>query len=133
MPTKEGWTHDRDHDKVTLGRKQYRNMEEWSRPCAICGTRFSIFTRTGAEYVNSSFGLITCKEHRGIKPEAGSVVDYTELENLRAFKSVTEEELAGVYMHNRELQAQVDALTTRLAQYELQPAMEKAQKEFPWS
>ncbi len=115
MPTKDGWTHDRDHEKIKLGKKSYRNMEEWSRPCAVCGEKFSIFVTTGSEG-NSSFGLRTCKTHRG---ERGGAPE--ELQTLRTANATMTAELAGLYVRVRELQE-------RLGKYELAPMMTK----MPW-
>ena len=127
MPSKDGWVHDRDHEKITLGKKQYRNMEEWSRPCGICAEKFSIFVRTNNNgTVNSSFGLRTCKQHRGEKITGGIVAaDMPAMETLKMANKCMTEELDGLYAENKDLK-------TRLARYELQPAMEAAQNKMPW-
>lgn len=64
--TREGWTEVREHDSIYLGSKQYRNMKEWSRPCAICGSRFSAFEKVGQVDANSRFSNRTCEAHRGL-------------------------------------------------------------------
>lgn len=141
MPSKEGWTHERDHDKVTLGKKQYRNMEEWSRPCALCGNPFSIFVRTGAGELNSSFGLRTCKDHRGQKIPGGSVTDGPEIEALRMSNAVMKQELDGAYAQAKTLFEENQVLKARLARYELQGAIQEhatnsepaSNLTFPWS
>lgn len=119
MPSKDGWTQVRDHEKITLGRKTYRNMEEWSRPCAACGAPFEIFVRTNAGMVNSSFGLRTCKEHRGQKPAPGTSTPLNE-------------EFQRVMMANKIMQEELDGLYARLAKYELPAAMREAAKKMPW-
>lgn len=96
MPSKDGWVNERDHDKITLGKKQYRNMEEWSRPCSVCGEKFAIFVRGNTNSVNASFGLRTCKEHRGQKTGAPGVVVSSEA--VDALKK----ELAEAYDANME-------------------------------
>jgi hypothetical protein len=142
MPSKDGWTHERDHDKVTLGRKQYRNMQEWSRPCAICGEKFTIHVRASDDVVNSSFGLRTCKNHRGQKIGGGVVVAtdealraaYLKLEEthsmlverweglqplydeLQQFYGVQLKEIAELKRENADLR-------TRLSRYELGPRL----------
>ncbi len=126
MPTKDGWTHQRDHDKVQLGRKQYRNMEEWSRPCAVCGEPFSIFTRAnGSGVVNSSFGLRTCQSHRGERPGAVGTPATGEVEGLRTANATMREELDGLYSVVRDLRE-------RLSKYELGPAMAAQAGKMPW-
>jgi hypothetical protein len=150
MPSKDGWDHDTDHERITLGKKTYRNMEEWSRPCGVCGTRFSIYVRTNATAVNSSFGLKTCKEHRGQKI-GGGVLDSGAVEELRAELKGMQELLAewsavwktchpllkpyglgGVDTFARAVQA----MHARLAAYELPAAMAQAEagieKKMPW-
>lgn len=123
MPTKDGWSLEREHDKITLGKKQYRNMEEWSRPCAVCAERFSIHTRAGA--TSSSFGLRTCKEHRGRVLVAG---EPGELERLKMENSTMRQELDPIYARNRELFEENQQLKARLAKYELPEML----KNMPW-
>lgn len=66
--TRDGWQHEKDHDSIQLGGRQYRNMKEWSRPCAICGAKYSVFEKAGSVDANSRFGNKTCDEHRGLLP-----------------------------------------------------------------
>ena len=131
MPSKDGWTLERDHNKITLGKKEYRNMEEWTRPCGVCGEKFNIYVRANGGMVNSSFGLKTCKEHRGQKI-VGGVLDTEELEKLRMANKVMKDELDGLYARNSALFAEVqilkaenETLRNKFAPYELQPAMER--------
>ena len=132
MPSKDGWTLERDHNKITLGKKEYRNMEEWARPCGVCGEKFNIYVRANGGMVNSSFGLKTCKEHRGQKI-VGGVLDTEELEKLRMANNVMKDELDGLYARNAALFAELQivkaenaTLRNKFAPYELQPAMERA-------
>lgn len=117
MPSKDGWTHERDHDKVTLGRKQYRNMEEWSRHCCVCGDKFFIHVRqneTGA--LSSNFGLRTCKEHRGQKV-AGGGDEYAQILQERN----------EAWTLNAQLMQDNAELRKRLAVYELPAALGQLQ------
>lgn len=142
MPSKDGWTHDRDHDKVQLGKKQYRNMEEWSRPCAVCGEKFSIYVRGNAPggLVNSSFGLRTCRTHRGEKPGTAGMPAPGEVDTLRTANATMSEELTGLYARLREQGDTIDMLQDMLSRYELGPAMAAAaaayvkpvQLKMPW-
>jgi hypothetical protein len=147
MPSKDGWTNERDHDKITLGKKQYRNMEEWSRPCAVCGEKFSIFVRAAAGAVNASFGLRTCKEHRGQKTGAAGVlvsseqVDELKKELAEAYEvSMNHMQEKGEIARKYEAAfAEIQALKAELhafkSKHELGPAMEAAKnnsKIFPW-
>lgn len=152
MPSKDGWTLEREHDKITLGKKQYRNMEEWSRPCAVCAEKFFIYVRAGAQSVNSSFGLRTCKDHRGQRTGAvGSVANDEEL-------AAVKKELDEAYEANLELMQQAGgvrkaihetlglsllgdairydtvkaAIESLKAKYELQAAVEATAKKLPW-
>lgn len=155
MPSKDGWTLERDHDKITLGKKQYRNMQEHSRPCGVCGEKFSIFVRASAPSVNASFGLRTCKDHRGQKlGTAGTAVfeQHEELERLQAWEAVWHKALRFVqgrcpeatmlnideclvagfatadkqFQENSKFKAEIHALKLKLEPYELRPAMEAA-------
>ncbi len=123
MPSKDGWTLDRQHEKVTLGRKQYRNMEEWSRPCCVCGDKFSIFTSMNAVNINSSFGLRTCEKHRGQKGTNANMGD--------EFAQVLRERDEAWAM-NAELMQQNGELRRRLATYELPAAFAELQNKMPW-
>lgn len=122
MPTKDGWTHDSDHDKLTLGAKTYRNMQTWSRPCGVCGERFAIHVRSNGDVVNSAFGLKTCKAHRGQKIN-GAAINHERVAEL-------EKELADAYETNLENLARIKSLfeelqvcKAKLAGYELSGAM----------
>lgn len=66
--SRDGWTHERDHESIQIAGRQYRNMKEWSRPCSICGTKYSVFEKSGAVDANSRFGNKTCDQHRGLVP-----------------------------------------------------------------
>lgn len=153
MASKEGWNLEGTHDKITLGRKQYRNMEEWSRPCGICGVRFSIHVRQAAGTINSSFGLRTCKEHRGQKiggPAMIAFEQHEELERLQNWENTFFEVLRLV--QTKMPDATMTNLRERVAmlikaaddvyaayqalrvQHELAPAMaaQATQNKMPW-
>jgi hypothetical protein len=159
MPTKEGWTHEQNHEKITLGKKQYRNMEEWSRPCAACAKPFSIFVRMNTTGINSNFGYRNCKDHRGQKV-AGSIapISNEDAEIMEEWRKVWKEchplllphGLVGVdtfaaavqrlsdqnvarFSELQPLKAENHDLRMRLAKYELQPALEAQAKIFPWN
>lgn len=124
MRDRTGWTRG-DAGPQRIGTKTYKNLVEFSRPCAACQKSFSIYvTPKIAEGLadSNNFGLKNCELHRrgGGAPE--------ELENLRSKDRVMADELAGLYGFIKELKQENAALKERLAQYELQPAMEK----FPW-
>lgn len=74
--SREGWLHVADHNSVSLQGKQYRDMKEWSRPCAVCGTKFSVFEKSGTVDANSRFSNRTCDAHRNLLPavEKGYIV-----------------------------------------------------------
>lgn len=125
MPSKDGWTMDREHEKITLGKKSYRNMEEWSRQCVVCGAKFSIFTRANAESLNSSFGLKTCEAHRGQRPgTVQGLPDPNEFEKMRAANATMTQELTDLHAYSKALFEDNQRLKARLATYELQGAME---------
>lgn len=124
MPTRDGWTMDREHEKVQLGRKSYRNMEEWSRQCVVCGTKFSIFTRQNAESINSSFGLKTCPEHRGQRPTGAGPLEHGDFNCVMMANANMTQELAELHAYAKTLFEENQQLKARLAPYELQGAME---------
>lgn len=74
--SREGWLHVTDHSSVYLQGKQYRDMKEWSRPCAVCGAKFSVFEKAGTIDANSRFSNRTCDAHRNLLPavEKGYIV-----------------------------------------------------------
>lgn len=126
--SKDGWTLEREHDKITLGRKQYRNMEEWSRPCSVCGGKFEIFTRTNGGQLNASFGLRTCKLHRGQRGTAqapGVALPANELEQLRIENTNLRDECAGHLSYIAELERE-------LAQHRPPTVQQVLQKTLPW-
>lgn len=142
MANKDGWNLERNHDKITLGKKQYRNMEEWCRPCAVCGEPFTIYVRASAGAVNASFGLRTCKDHRGMKPGVTGTLHGISSEEFDAVKQERDEaweanlELLAkhkaVFDDLQVAKGEIASLRGRLAQYELPEAMAAAKNKMPW-
>lgn len=99
-----------------IGKKTYVNLVEFSRPCAACGKPFSIHVTAkianGAADSNS-FGLKNCPEHR-----RGGSKDTTELDQLRMANGIMREELEGLYVRDKELFAELQALKARLSVHE---------------
>lgn len=120
MHDRSKWTIGTTGDHVIKGRT-YKNLTEFSRPCAACAKPFSIFvtSRIASGFADSnSFGLKNCPEHR--RNSAASGVD---VEALRMANNVMKQELEGLYARDTGLFAENQALKARLATYELQPAM----------
>ena len=117
--SRDGWTCIADHSSVQLQGKQYRNMKEWARACAVCGVTFSVYERSGAVDANSRFSSKTCEAHRKLLAAVekgylvwsaalngmiagpacvGSAADINaELEQLRMANKIMKEELDGFY------------------------------------
>lgn len=138
--SRDGWTHRADHDSVYINGKQYRNMQEWTRPCVVCGEAVTAYEKKGMVDASSRFGNRTCKNHRGLLPalERGFIVwnaelkgivpgascvsgtvPAAELETLRTANATMKEELDCLYAANKELRE-------KLAKYEPGPALEAA-------
>ena len=126
--TRDGWSLKTDHQTVQIDGKQYRNMREWIKPCAICGAHITMFDKQGATALNSGFGMKTCTAHRGLMPAfekqllawdakfnrliagpalsgAATVLppaELTELESLRMYKNTVSEELKELDALRRE-------------------------------
>jgi hypothetical protein len=112
--------------ETKIGKKNYKNLTEFSRPCVTCGKPFSIFVtpKIAAGISDSnSFGLKNCEEHR-----RSAVRDVGDIEALRSANNTMRLELDALYRT-------VGELRERLATYELQPAMERAASPltFPWT
>ena len=114
------WTRGRSGE-LQIKNRTYKDLVEFTRPCASCGKPFSIFVTSkiaAGQADSNSFGLKNCPEHRRNTRTA----DTSETEALRMANSVMKAELDGLY--------------ARLAQYELQPAMKaRAASDgltFPW-
>ncbi len=112
MRDRTPWTQKPDTGPIRLGRKTYKNLVEFTRPCATCAEEFSIFVTAvvaDGRSDSNSFGLINCEKHRKSK------LIHADVETLMA-NNTMKQELEGLYARNKEL-------TERLAKYELQPAM----------
>lgn len=93
--------------------REYKNLTEFSRPCANCGNRFSIFVtdKIAAGHADSnSFGLKNCEQHRRSPVRA----DNAELERLRMANSVMKQELEGLYARDHALFAELQECKARL-------------------
>ena len=120
--TREGWTEVATHASIVLHGKQYKNMKEWSRPCVVCGAKFSAFESATRVDANSQFSSKTCKDHRGLLPAiergflawspdlggmvpgpscASGAVPNAELEQLRMINKNMKEELDGFYAEEK--------------------------------
>jgi hypothetical protein len=139
MHDRTPWTRGRTGDfqlKNTKGKERtYRGLTEFTRPCATCGEPFAIHVTAkiaAGEADSNSFGLKNCEQHRRNFVATEAVTN----ETLRMANDVMKQELAGLYERNQELFAEVQVLKARLAQYELQPAMEfsrgRVVKELPF-
>lgn len=133
MHDRAGWTRGTSGNHVVKGRT-YKHLVDFTRPCATCEKPFSIFVtqKIADGHADShSFGLKNCPAHRRNKPAD----EGTELETLRMANNVMRDELAGLYVRDKELFAEVQALKARLAAYELGPAMAAAaaqNNKMPW-
>ncbi len=151
---RDGWTEGAQHDSLQLAGKQYRHMQEWTRPCAICKNAFSVFEKIGHADANSRFSNRTCEAHRGLLPafEKGFIAWSEEARSVVAGASCGGSTLAdpiGVAEIKKERdeawEANIDymkrltaaiaelqivkaenvTLRNKFAPYELQPAMER--------
>lgn len=131
MHDRTEWRQGQEGTKVINGRS-YKNLTEFTRPCAACGERFSIFVteKIALGHADSnSFGLKNCEAHRRSKTTVSDDTLQTSNQTMR-------EELAGLYQRDKEQFAEIQTLKARLAAYELQGAMvgvaNGAQNKMPW-
>lgn len=129
MRDRTGWLR-KAQGPVRIKNKTYKNLAEFSRPCGKCGEEFSIFVTpkiADGEADSNSFGLKNCAKHRR---NGGPIEEQTTMEN-----NTMRDELNGLYARQATLEAENKLLATKLATYELQPAMAVAaqQKKFPWN
>jgi hypothetical protein len=132
MHDRTAWTRGPAGPK-TIGKKTYKDLVEFFRPCATCAEPFSIFVTSkiaGGQADSNSFGLKNCPKHR--RNKSGAEGD--EVDTLRMANQVMSEELKGLYGRDKEQFAEIQALKARLATYELAPAMAKVavQNKLPW-
>jgi hypothetical protein len=159
--SRDGWQFVAERESIQLQGKQYRHMKEWSRPCAICGTHFSIFEKSGAVDANSRFSNKTCEHHRGLLPAmekglirwdtgtkrlvAGLMLgmdptqplgDMTTVEQFQMIKSTMEQEIACLNEDNTRLFAENKQLRAELVKRPFDPhkalANELAKLKGPW-
>lgn len=147
---REGWTEMATHTSIVLHGKQYRNMKEWSRPCVLCGERFSAFEGAMRPDANSQFSNKTCAAHRGLMPafERGYLAWSTEprgiipgvmcvsaaLDTSEVTKERDEawEKNVELTVERGRLIRENEALKAELAKYQLQPAMREIKNKMPW-
>lgn len=154
------WTKLENKPSLMQNGTQYRNMQAWSRPCALCRKEFVAYT-PGNSPADKPPTVTTCEEHRG----APAGINYGWLawdgQNIipgRRMKAgsggVPSQELAEVTRERDEAWDQNMKLMTergelvrnyqtvfeensvlkaKLAQYELQPAMAETAKKMPWT
>lgn len=132
MHDRTAWTRGPAGPK-TIGKKTYKDLVEFSRPCATCSELFSIFVTAkiaGGHADSNSFGLKNCTKHR--RNKTGAQGD--EVDTLRMANQVMSDELSGLYVRDKEQFAEIQALKARLAGYELQGAMiaVAVQNKMPW-
>lgn len=121
MHDRTEWTRGQAGD-IKVKNRTYKNLVEFSRPCATCQKPFSIYVTNkiaGGHADSNSFGLKNCPEHRRNKATG----DLSDVEALRMANSVMKQELAGLYARDKDQFAELQELKARLASYELQGAM----------
>lgn len=124
MRDRSEWTEGRTGEHK-IGKKTYKALTEFTRPCVTCGERFSVFvTKKIADGLadSNSFGLKNCEKHR----RTVNAAEVAHAETTSMANSVMKAELDGLYSRNAVLEKQNADLKARLAVYELQPAMERA-------
>jgi len=110
---------------VTLKGKKYKELVQFSRPCATCTEPFAIYVTkviASGKADSNSFGLKNCAMHRRNKVGAEIGDEYSQV--------VTERNEA--WELNTDLMSQNADLRRRLATYELPAAMAAAQNKMPW-
>lgn len=132
MHDRTPWTRG-EAGEVKIKNRIYKNLVEFSRECATCKKPFSIYVTENiadGKSDSNSFGLKNCEEHRRNKP----TVELAEIEALKMANSTMKEELAGLYVRDREQFAQIQELKARLSAYELGPAMAAMNnlEKLPW-
>lgn len=138
-----GWTYDKPVNKWFQG--SFRSAHRITRPCPTCSGTIELDVTERAlegKATNHGLALRRCKACRAALkqgPEAyqerkqtvprvmghPTTMNTPELETLKMANKCMTEELDGLYLENKDLK-------TRLARYELQPAMEAAQNKMPW-
>lgn len=119
MHDRTEWTRGTANE-VKVKNRTYKNLVEFSRPCATCEKPFSIFVTkkiADGHADSNSFGLKNCPDHRRNKP-IGEAGDAVQMAN-----NTMKEELAGLYARDKAMFAEIQELKARLAKYELGPAM----------
>lgn len=121
MHDRSEWTRGTAGPKV-IGSREYKNLIDFSRPCAACGEPFSIYVTAkiaNGHADSNSFALKNCPQHRRNR----SAADNNELETLRTANVTMREELTGLYEQVRLQFEELQVAKAKLAKYELAPLM----------
>jgi hypothetical protein len=111
---------------VTIGKKTYKNLIEFTRNCQTCNEPFPIYVTSkiaNGHADSNSFGLKNCPAHRRNR----TATDEQEIETLRTANVTMREELTGLYEQMRTQFEELQVCKAKLAQYELGPALWQAQ------
>jgi hypothetical protein len=139
------WTKLENKNSLMQKGTQYRNMQAWSRPCALCKKEFVAYT-PGNSPADKAPTVTTCEEHRGApngisygwlawdgknvvpgpKMKTGGAVDSEELAEAKALAAEYAEGAMNELQRSGVLKRENDELKAKLARYELQPAMQQA-------
>lgn len=123
MHDRSEWTKG-DGGPKTIKNRTYKDLVEFTRPCATCGQPFSIFVtkRIASGHADSnSFALKNCEAHRRNKMAA----DTQELKDAIEIRDIELD----------VLRTKVADLEARLAKYELPAALASVQnnlQKLPW-
>lgn len=112
---------------VTIGKKTYKNLIEFTRPCQTCNEPFPIYVTSkiaNGHADSNSFGLKNCPAHRRNR----TATDEQEIETLRTANVTMREELTGLYEQMRTQFEELQVCKAKLAQYELGPALEAVEQ-----
>lgn len=112
----------------TIKGRNYKNLVEFTRPCASCSEPFAIYVtpRIADGHADSnSFALKNCEKHRrGLRSEHDSIS--AEVVQLRTENRNLRDECNGHLAYIKELEAE-------LAQYRPPTVQEVLQKTLPWA
>lgn len=131
MHDRTEWTKGNSGPQTIKG-KSYKELTEFTRPCATCGEPFSIYVTkkiANGHADSNSFGLKNCEKHRRNKP----AVDNDEIEELKRVNAVLLASLADAEKLVAQAYAELDALK---AKYELPGALQRtaeaSKEKMPW-
>lgn len=121
MHDRSEWTRG-EVGPVTIGKKTYKNLIEFTRNCQTCNEPFPIYVTSkiaNGHADSNSFGLKNCPAHRRNR----TATDEQEIETLRTANVTMREELTGLYEQMRTQFEELQVCKAKLAQYELGPAL----------